>query len=434
MKVFVTGVGGQLGHDVMNELAKRGYEGVGSDIKPEYSGVQDGSAVTRAPYVALDITDKESVMETITEINPDVIVHCAAWTAVDAAEDEEKKPLVHKINVEGTQNMADAAKAVALVKDSKDEDHPQIVGFTTTTLDPFTGKYNERVGRSYEETDGIDDLSPYLKKVYGLSSSTTGKIESDPTAEQDRNPGVTEVTYNGKTYKFDGWYYADGVKVSSDYTYANRITANTELTAGYRRIDVDESKGLTVTKNATEKYFADGTSEERVRYVTQVNTYGCSDTDYNIKDIAIIYIKPYNGNSFTDSDIASIVEDVKTNNDVKALLEDTNKRETTVKTISNTDSYKGIAYAYDVVITASDGTKYDADLYDPDSDSNEAITKIRTTQIALTNKNRVQFALDLPLESVQTGNKNADIIVIAAMNYNNEYIASDNYIRYTAGN
>lgn len=112
MKVFVTGVGGQLGHDVMNELAKRGYEGIGSDIKPEYSGVQDGSAVTSAPYVALDITDKESVMRTIAEVKPDVIVHCAAWTAVDAAEDEEKKPLVHKINVEGTQNMADAAKAV----------------------------------------------------------------------------------------------------------------------------------------------------------------------------------------------------------------------------------------------------------------------------------------------------------------------------------
>ena len=112
MKVFVTGVGGQLGHDVMNELDKRGYEGVGSDIKPEYSGIQDGSAVTCAPYVALDITDSESVMRTITEIKPDVIVHCAAWTAVDAAEDEETKPLVHKINVEGTQNMADAAKAV----------------------------------------------------------------------------------------------------------------------------------------------------------------------------------------------------------------------------------------------------------------------------------------------------------------------------------
>lgn len=112
MKVFVTGVAGQLGHDVMNELASRGYEGIGSDLKPEYAGVQDGSPVTRAKYVPLDITDRDAVRKTIEEIHPDVIVHCAAWTAVDAAEDEDKKPLVQKINVDGTQNLADAAKAV----------------------------------------------------------------------------------------------------------------------------------------------------------------------------------------------------------------------------------------------------------------------------------------------------------------------------------
>lgn len=112
MKVFVTGVAGQLGHDVMNELASRGYEGIGTDLKPEYAGVQDGSSVTKAPYVSLDITDKDAVMKTVEEIHPDVIVHCAAWTAVDAAEDEDKKPLVQKINVDGTQNLADAAKAV----------------------------------------------------------------------------------------------------------------------------------------------------------------------------------------------------------------------------------------------------------------------------------------------------------------------------------
>ena len=61
MKIFVTGVGGQLGHDVMNELAGRGYEGIGSDIAPVYSGIQDGTAVTQMPYVPLDITDRASV-------------------------------------------------------------------------------------------------------------------------------------------------------------------------------------------------------------------------------------------------------------------------------------------------------------------------------------------------------------------------------------
>ena len=105
MKAFVTGVNGQLGHDVMNELAKRGYEGVGSDLAPEYAGVADGTAVTKMPYVSLDITDADAVNKVITEVNPDVIIHCAAWTAVDMAEDDDKVEAVRKVNVGGTQNI-----------------------------------------------------------------------------------------------------------------------------------------------------------------------------------------------------------------------------------------------------------------------------------------------------------------------------------------
>ena len=112
MKVFVTGVAGQLGHDVMNELASRGYEGIGTDLAPEYNGVQDGSYVTTAQYVSLDITDKEAVDKTIQEIHPDVVVHCAAWTAFDAAEDEDKQAKVRAINAGGTQNIASACKEV----------------------------------------------------------------------------------------------------------------------------------------------------------------------------------------------------------------------------------------------------------------------------------------------------------------------------------
>lgn len=110
MRFFVTGVGGQLGHDVMNELAKRGYEGVGTDMAPGYSGIADGSAVTAMPYVQLDITDKEAVEKVITEVNPDAVIHCAAWTAVDMAEDDDKVELVRKVNAEGTQNIADVCK------------------------------------------------------------------------------------------------------------------------------------------------------------------------------------------------------------------------------------------------------------------------------------------------------------------------------------
>ena len=110
MKVLVTGVGGQLGHDVMNELAKRGYEGIGSDIAPEYSGVADGSAVTTMPYIPMDITDAASVEQKITEVDPDVVVHCAAWTAVDMAEDDDKVEKVRAINAGGTANIANICK------------------------------------------------------------------------------------------------------------------------------------------------------------------------------------------------------------------------------------------------------------------------------------------------------------------------------------
>lgn len=112
MKVFVTGVGGQLGHDVVNELERRGYQGIGSDIQGKYSGIADGTAVTTVPYVQLDITDQNAVRQTIEEIEPDVIIHCAAWTAVDAAEDEDNRVKVDAINHLGTQYIAEAAKVV----------------------------------------------------------------------------------------------------------------------------------------------------------------------------------------------------------------------------------------------------------------------------------------------------------------------------------
>ena len=112
MKYLVTGVGGQLGHDVVNEAVKRGYEAVGSDLAPGYRGIMDGSAVTLAPYVQLDITDAEAVRRVFEEVRPDVVVHCAAWTAVDAAEDEENRAKVYAINADGTRNIAEAARSV----------------------------------------------------------------------------------------------------------------------------------------------------------------------------------------------------------------------------------------------------------------------------------------------------------------------------------
>lgn len=111
MKVFVTGVMGQLGHDVVNELLKRGHEAVGSDIADapiEDGSVDCGSGKVR--YVKLDITDEATVTKAVEDVKPDAIIHCAAWTAVDAAEDEENKDKVFAINADGTQYIAKAAK------------------------------------------------------------------------------------------------------------------------------------------------------------------------------------------------------------------------------------------------------------------------------------------------------------------------------------
>ena len=110
MKIFVTGVAGQLGHDVMNELASRGYEGIGSDIAPQYSGIQDGTPVCTMAYESLDITNEEAVREVLSRVQPDVVIHCAAWTAVDLAEDEDKQEKVRSINALGTRYIAESCK------------------------------------------------------------------------------------------------------------------------------------------------------------------------------------------------------------------------------------------------------------------------------------------------------------------------------------
>lgn len=112
MKVLVTGVGGQLGHDVVNELAKRGHEAVGSDIAPKYNGMDDGTSAARLSYKSMDITDAASVESVIHEVRPDAVIHCAAWTAVDAAEDVENQSKVYAVNVKGTENIAKICKAM----------------------------------------------------------------------------------------------------------------------------------------------------------------------------------------------------------------------------------------------------------------------------------------------------------------------------------
>lgn len=109
MRVLVTGVNGQLGHDVMLELARRGHDGIGSGSAEQYHGTED---LADMPYVQMNITDSEQVRRQILELQPEAVVHCAAWTAVDAAEDEENLAKLRAINVDGSRHVAEACREV----------------------------------------------------------------------------------------------------------------------------------------------------------------------------------------------------------------------------------------------------------------------------------------------------------------------------------
>ncbi len=110
MRIFVTGVNGQLGHDVVNELSARGHEVIGSGSVPQYNGIADGSAAARTRYAALDLANASAAADILDIIRPDVIIHCASWTAVDLAEEPTNMDRVFAINAEGTRNLATAAK------------------------------------------------------------------------------------------------------------------------------------------------------------------------------------------------------------------------------------------------------------------------------------------------------------------------------------
>lgn len=102
MKIFVTGVNGQLGHDVFFDLQKRGIQAVGSDLAP------DCASIPELDYEPLDITNAAAVQEILKRIHPDAVIHCAAWTAVDAAEEPANQAKVHGVNAEGTAHIAQA--------------------------------------------------------------------------------------------------------------------------------------------------------------------------------------------------------------------------------------------------------------------------------------------------------------------------------------
>lgn len=201
MKIFVTGVAGQLGHDVMNELAKRGYEGVGSDIIPDYE--------SKYPYIPLDITDEAAVTSTILEVKPDVIVHCAAWTAVDLAEDEDKQKKVRAINVDGTKNIAKAAKSVDAKMVYISTDYV-FDGQGETPWDPDCKDYAPLNVYGQTKLDGELAVSSTLEKyfivriawVFGLNGKNFIKTMLNVAKTHDKLTVVSDQV-GTPTYTFD---------------------------------------------------------------------------------------------------------------------------------------------------------------------------------------------------------------------------------------
>ena len=165
MKVLVTGVSGQLGHDVMNELARRGFEGIGSGTESSYGGLQDGSPVPTMDYVQLDITDSAAVKEIVESIRPDAIIHCAAWTAVDLAEDRDKREKVKAVNVDGTRYLAEAARETGAKMLYLSTDYV-FNGQGTKPWDPDEKDYAPLNVYGQTKLDGEKAVSSVLKKYF----------------------------------------------------------------------------------------------------------------------------------------------------------------------------------------------------------------------------------------------------------------------------
>lgn len=172
MKYFITGFKGQLGYDIVRELYKRGeFDIVVSDLGNLDQELNNKSIELKElgniEYIPLDITDKNSVDDTIKKVKPDVIFHCAAWTAVDKAEDMED--LVKKVNVEGTKNLTNASI----------ENNSKIIYMSTDYV--FDGTKD---GLYLED----DKVNP--KSVYGLT-----KYQGEEEVKRNPNHFITRISW-----------------------------------------------------------------------------------------------------------------------------------------------------------------------------------------------------------------------------------------------
>jgi len=270
--------------------------------------------------------------------------------------------------------------------------------------------YNQRVGALEGTADDhniIDDVSYHLTE-YGISQNDKADIV---VRAEDKNG-----------YVFDGWYEKINntyVKVSSDQTFGNRVTKTSTLIAGYRLASELEKKGITVTKNETEKY-VDDNNIDRVRYVTVLNAYGFVDSDPNFNSVSVIYVKLPTDLDAEQSNltIESLLADTTFTEELITALDSSrsdgkrgyNKSSVTVN-VSNVDiTSTTISYTYDIVPTYTDGTE------------NTEITS--GNQIKFTNKNRAQFVLDLKVSTVAEGASSSNLLVLSAVKYKDDKVTT----------
>ena len=247
MKVYVTGVCGQLGHDVMNELARRGHAGIGSDLASTYSGAQDGSAVCAMPYERLDITDAEAVRKSLLRAQPDAVIHCAAWTAVDAAEETENRDKVRAINAGGTRHIAQICRELGCklmyistdyVFDGQGEDpwQPDCKDFAPLNVYGQTKLEGELAVRELLEKyfivrtawafglsgDNFIKTILHLGQMHPMLRVVSDQIGT-PTYAEDLAKAIVKIMANDDRVEHEGIYHYSNAGVCSWYDFAVEI-------------------------------------------------------------------------------------------------------------------------------------------------------------------------------------------------------------------
>lgn len=286
MKVFVTGVNGQLGHDVMNELAGRHIEAVGCGTSPVYKGIRNGSPVEKMPYIQLDITKKDQVNEAMEKVHPDAVIHCAAWTAVDAAEEPENIAKVRAVNVDGTRFIAEVCKKLGAKMLYISTDYV-FNGKGTTPWDPDCKEYDPLNVYGQSKLDGEFTVSSLLDKyfivriawVFGLNGNNFVKtmLKVGKTHKELR---VVNDQIGAPTYTFDlacllvdmiqtdnyGYYHATN---EGGYISWNEFAKEIFRQASY------STKVIPVT---TEEY---GMSKARRPFNSRLETKKLQDSGFN---------------------------------------------------------------------------------------------------------------------------------------------------------